>query len=327
MMQHTIIFIWSVPTFSQMLRAINLHNLGCVQSEKARKEIEIEFNLLKAESKQYQQGPAIKAINLEKVSYGRIPTKRAISNVVNAVINAYKFSSLAELNAVLKQFNVVADRGEEHTPMFQKKGLTYSLLDEHGNKIGIPVKSSSFYTKPTLSRLEQQFIKHKEIKMARKPGLKKAIDQIIQWQPRDLQAFTEALKRQGIAVVMRQNAAGQIYGITFVDHRQKVVFNGSDLGKAYRVKALMSQLARTDDLLKKNHVLQTSAKTNQASTNSMARVVPLQPKPALSDMNSRLGQLEGQIGSAKISMARLVSPKLYYVLSGNDFALDINNPR
>jgi hypothetical protein len=38
------------------------------------------------------------------------------------------------------------------------------------------------------------------------------------------------------------------------------------------------------------------------------------------------GQLEGQIGSAKISMARLVSPKLYYVLTGNDFTLDINNP-
>ncbi|WP_114782976.1 conjugal transfer protein MobC [Botryobacter ruber] len=38
-------------------------------------------------------------------------------------------------------------------------------------------------------------------------------------------------------------------------------------------------------------------------------------------------QLEGQIASAKISMARLVSPQLYYVLSGNDFTLDLNNPR
>lgn len=37
-------------------------------------------------------------------------------------------------------------------------------------------------------------------------------------------------------------------------------------------------------------------------------------------------QLEGQIASAKISMARLSSPHLYYVLSGNDFTLDINNP-
>jgi len=37
-------------------------------------------------------------------------------------------------------------------------------------------------------------------------------------------------------------------------------------------------------------------------------------------------QLEGQIASAKIGLARLASPQLYYVLSGNDFTLDINNP-
>lgn len=37
-------------------------------------------------------------------------------------------------------------------------------------------------------------------------------------------------------------------------------------------------------------------------------------------------QLEGQIASAKVAMARLSSPQLYYVLSGNDFTLDINNP-
>ncbi len=36
-------------------------------------------------------------------------------------------------------------------------------------------------------------------------------------------------------------------------------------------------------------------------------------------------QLEGQIASAKIALARLASPLLYYVLSGNDFTLDINN--
>lgn len=37
-------------------------------------------------------------------------------------------------------------------------------------------------------------------------------------------------------------------------------------------------------------------------------------------------QLEGQIASAKIALARLSSPQLYYVLSGSDFKLDINNP-
>jgi hypothetical protein len=37
-------------------------------------------------------------------------------------------------------------------------------------------------------------------------------------------------------------------------------------------------------------------------------------------------QLDGQIASAKIALARLSSPQLYWVLSGNDFTLDINNP-
>ncbi|KFF11973.1 conjugal transfer protein MobC [Flavobacterium hydatis] len=43
-------------------------------------------------------------------------------------------------------------------------------------------------------------------------------------------------------------------------------------------------------------------------------------------LNHVMDQLEGQIASAKIAMARLSSPQLYYVLSGNDFTLDINNP-
>lgn len=43
--------------------------------------------------------------------------------------------------------------------------------------------------------------------------------------------------------------------------------------------------------------------------------------------NNAVQQLEGQIASAKICLARLSSPQLYYVLSGNDFTLDLNNPR
>ncbi len=43
-------------------------------------------------------------------------------------------------------------------------------------------------------------------------------------------------------------------------------------------------------------------------------------------LNDANEQLEGQIASAKISLSRLSSEKLYYILSGNDFTLDINKP-
>lgn len=37
-------------------------------------------------------------------------------------------------------------------------------------------------------------------------------------------------------------------------------------------------------------------------------------------------QLQGQIASAKIPLSRMISPQLYWVMSGDDFSLDINNP-
>jgi len=44
-------------------------------------------------------------------------------------------------------------------------------------------------------------------------------------------------------------------------------------------------------------------------------------------LSNSMDQLEGQVASARISMSALSSPQLYYVLSGNEFTLDINNPQ
>lgn len=43
--------------------------------------------------------------------------------------------------------------------------------------------------------------------------------------------------------------------------------------------------------------------------------------------NDAMEQLEGQVASAKVVLSRLSSPQLYWVLSGKDFTLDINNPK
>ncbi|MEO6524957.1 MAG: relaxase/mobilization nuclease domain-containing protein [Mucilaginibacter sp.] len=247
--------------------AINLHNIGLLKSKKAREEIEVEFNLVKAKGKQYKPDPAIKPVNLEKALYGKTPTKRAISNTVNGVISSYKYASIAELNAILKQFNVIAERGAEDTAMFQKKGLVYSLLNEHGNKVGISIKSSSLYTKPTLTYLEKQFIQHKENRQEFKPALKTRIDTVLNTGKYNEQTFTEALKKQGIAVLFRRSDGGQIYGITFVDHQSKTVFNGSDLGKRYTAKTLTDQFKQGYPLLMAKSNPQQRTDNNRLSNN------------------------------------------------------------
>ncbi len=128
---------------------IDTQNIGRNQSEKARKEIEIAHGLVRAENmkmKQYE----LKLAYTQKVQYGKSDSRRAIANVLEAILNTYKYASLPELNAVLKQYNVMADRGSESSRIYQHEGLLYRILDEQGNNIGVPIKASSFYNKPTL---------------------------------------------------------------------------------------------------------------------------------------------------------------------------------
>ncbi len=123
---------------------INTHNIGRNQSEKARKEIEHDYNLVKAERQSQIARQQIKPVDVAKVMYGRTETKRSIANVVNEVVSNYKFTSLPELNAALKQFNVIADRGREEGRIFKHRGLLYRILDNDGNKIGVPIKASNY---------------------------------------------------------------------------------------------------------------------------------------------------------------------------------------
>ena len=92
---------------------ISMHNMGRNQSEIARKEIEIEFGLVKAESKKLQDALKIQPLNARKLNPGKRSTKAAIANVLGIVVPQYKYASLAEFNAILKLYNITADRCSE----------------------------------------------------------------------------------------------------------------------------------------------------------------------------------------------------------------------
>jgi hypothetical protein len=212
---------------------ISLHYLGQNQSEKTRKEIEIKYQLTKAQD-QPKQKPDLKA---EPADYGKAETKRAITNVVNQVIRAYKFTSIPELNAVLQQYHVQADRGAKDSLMFAREGLVYWILDKHGQKTGVPIKASSIYGKPTLKTLEEKFKLNEALRKPLKEQLKQTIGQALR-KASDRSAFEKELQARNIQVIFRRNDDGRIYGATFIDHHNKAVFNGSDLGKEFSANPL-----------------------------------------------------------------------------------------
>lgn len=230
-------------TIKQDGHRINTHNIGRNQSEKARKEIEQTYGLIKAERQQQLVKPGIKSVDVEKTIYGKSETKRSISDVVGVVFSQYKFTSLPEFNAALKQFNVVADRGKEDGRIYKNRGLVYRILDSNGNKVGVPIKASSISCKPILDNLEKKFAANETAKESLKPFVKIKLDDCLSQSPSTMKELTEQLKQKNIYTLLRQNAEGRLYGITFVDNQNKVVFNGSDLGKGYSAAALQSRLA------------------------------------------------------------------------------------
>jgi hypothetical protein len=226
---------------------IPLHNIGRNQSEKARKEIEVSFGLVKASGKSQGKGEEIQPVSARMVQYGRTETKQAIAQVLDTVVKNFHYTSLPELNVVLRQYQVMADPGTEKSHLYQHHGLTYSALDGDGKKIGVPIKASDFPSKPTLKYLERKFRINEELRQPHKTRVRNAIDLALLKQPNhSLQSLIAALEKEGIYTARRETAAGMIYGLTYVDYKTRCVFNGSDLGKPYSAKGLQDRCVPSD---------------------------------------------------------------------------------
>jgi len=228
---------------------ISVHFL-CHQSMKARKEIETQFGLKKAEKSNPDVSQAIPSAITQKVIYGRHPTKQSISHVLKEVIDNYKFSSLPEFNAILKLFNVMADRGRENSNMFKWKGLLYRVLDDDGRPIGTPIKASMFYHKPTLALLERKFIENNPLKQASAKRIIVEIEfALAKSGQTSLPTFIKELEKSRICPVLRKNKEEYQFEIVYVDFKTKTAFNGIDLGIEYGTDGILNRLGLSRHIL------------------------------------------------------------------------------
>lgn len=225
---------------------IDLHHLAIHKSEPARKEIEKEFGLVPAQGRNEKPAYQLEPIPMAAINYGKIQSKKALSNILRGVLDTYKYASLPELNAVLRQYNVLADRGAENSRIFKGGGLVYRILDKDGKPIGVPIKASDFYNKPTLKYLDEKFGRNDRSRIPFKARVKNAVDKaLLDSRHLSVEMLAALLERQGIHMALRRNETGILYGITYVDHQTRCVFNGSALGKQYSAKALQERCLTT----------------------------------------------------------------------------------
>ncbi|MHB1104758.1 MAG: conjugal transfer protein MobB [Lutibacter sp.] len=192
------------------------------------RELERKHGLIPATDKEHKQNNKI----FSPVNYQKGDVKSQIASVVRHLPNYYQYQTLGEYNALLSLFNVTTEKVEGELQGKMQQGLLYIPLNEKGERAGHPFKASLFGKSAGLPALELHFAKCKTALKDHptKPTIKAAITIALK-STSDEQAFKEQLGEQGINVVVRRNDTGRIYGITFIDHNSKSVWNGSRLGK------------------------------------------------------------------------------------------------
>jgi hypothetical protein len=205
------------------------HNFERRRSMAVCRELEQKYGLIPADKKQRQEG-----LPLKSVRYDDGDVKHQIANVIRPIAGNWHFQSLKEYKALLKLYNIGMEEVKGEINDKQYKGLIYSALNDKGEKIGNPFKSSLFGKSVGIEALEKRIEKSTEI--IKNKGLKERSKQVIAAAMRTTNNrvdFEKALEKQGMSALFRTNDDGRIYGATFIDHQQKIVFNGSRLGKEF----------------------------------------------------------------------------------------------
>lgn len=229
------------------------------------RELETRFNLSPATEKQFFES----SIPLNPVHYTTGSIKAQIASIVRHLPKHYQFQTLGSYNALLSLFNVTSEHIKKEYRGEIKEGLVYFAIDENGNKVSNPFKSSLFGKQAGLRELRAHFDKSKENSSSAKSSITEIVHQAMQLNSNEM-TFKDYLIQHGINTVIRRNEQDRIYGITFVDHNTRNVFNGSQLGKQFSAN-IFHELFSTHSLKPSNnkkaqpHPLNQPNSTNNAS--------------------------------------------------------------
>lgn len=192
------------------------------------RELERQHGLISATEKEHRKNDKI----FSPVNYIAGDVKSQIASVVRHLPNYYKYQTLGEYNALLSLFNITTEKVEGELSGKIQQGLLYIPLNEKGERAGHPFKASLFGKNAGLQSLELHFEKSKTA-LKNHPNQKtlQSAVTIARQSTNDEVSFSKQLLEQGINVVVRRNDAKRIYGITFIDHNTKSVWNGSRLSK------------------------------------------------------------------------------------------------
>ncbi len=161
--------------------------------------------------------------------------KRQVANTVKMVGMRYRFQTLGEYNAVLSLYNIRCEAADGRVNGREYHGLVYFATDDAGNTIAAPYKASRLGKFAGREAVEQRFVRAKD---KIEPDKTRAIVEPILNSCNGKDDFVDRLKAANVDVLFRYTDEGRIYGVTFIDHNNFAVLNGSRLSREFSANAV-----------------------------------------------------------------------------------------
>ena len=215
------------------------------RSQEITRELERQYGLHSS------QGERPVFEELRRVDYRAGNVRAQVASVVRSMTDRYRFASAGELNTLLRPFNVWLEecRGEVRGRAYT--GVLYGALDASGERIGNPIPASRIGRDVGYDALQRQYAATKSWIRENRERLeptKEAIRQAMR-QCRTPEEFAETMRRAGISVVFHRSGKddGRIFGVTFIDHDNRLVVNGSRLDRAFSANNFERLFAQAGD--------------------------------------------------------------------------------
>ena len=206
------------------------HNREAIRAQNICRDMEVKYGLHPTLGEHSER----ELLSLQKVDYPKGDVKAQVKHTARTLLECYNCHSLAEYNTLLNLYNVTIYEVRGSVDGKEYHGIMYGVLDDDGQQAGTPFKSSKFGKVFGYEALQKKFAATAE-KVKRNSLAERTRQEIVKAM-QDIstkEAFARKLKDADIEVVYRINPEGRLYGITFIDHTNRTVFNGSRLGKAF----------------------------------------------------------------------------------------------
>ena len=206
------------------------HNREAIRAQNICRAMEVKYGLHPTFGEHGER----ELPSLQKVDYPKGDVKAQVKHTARTLLECYNCHSLAEYNTLLNLYNVTVYEVRGSVDRKEYHGIMYGTLDDNGQQVGTPFKSSKFGKAFGYEALQKKFAVSAE-KVKRNSLVERTRLEIIKAM-QDIgtkEDFARRLKEADIEVGYRINPEGRLYGITFIDHTSRTVFNGSRLGKPF----------------------------------------------------------------------------------------------